>query len=182
MKVYQAYLTTVYPTVGGKLLIDRHLRSKHILPEEISPLSRLAFVGKTGPGALVYEPELENPDTDQQNLNLDTIYQQTQDVLKGESNDVLQALIQLNGSSAGARPKAFIGVNKTKTELTSYQTHLSEQYEHWLVKFANSTDGADSGAIEYVYALMAKKAGVDMMPIHLFDSKKQPWILCYQTL
>ncbi len=158
------------PDGWGRLLIDRHLRSKHILPEEISPLDRLAFVGKTGPGALVYEPELENPDKDLQNLNLDIIHQQTQDVLKGEANDVLQTLIQLNGSSAGARPKAFIGVDNTKKALTSYQTHLSEHYEHWLVKFANSTDGIDAGAIEYVYALMAKQAGLDMMPIHLFSS------------
>lgn len=158
------------PDGWGRLLIDRYLRSKGILPEQFSPLDRLAFVGKTGPGALVYEPEYDNLNNLQHPIHLDTIYQQTQEILSGEANHMLKELIQLNGSSAGARPKAFIGLNKTKTQITAYKHHLSNDFEHWLVKFPNNLDGSDAGSIEYVYALMAKQAGLNMMPIHLFNA------------
>ena len=78
----------------------------------------------------------------------------------------------MNGSSAGARPKALIGINETKDHIILGQHTLPDDYEHWMVKFANSTDGADAGAIEYVYALMAKESGVEMMPVHLFEASK----------
>ncbi|MCF6344694.1 MAG: HipA domain-containing protein [Devosiaceae bacterium] len=45
-------------------------------------------------------------------------------------------------------------------------------YTPWIVKFANSQDGLDTGAIEYVYALMAVKAGINMSDVHLFPAKK----------
>lgn len=41
-------------------------------------------------------------------------------------------------------------------------------YASWLVKFANEQGGTDAGAIEYVYALMAKEAGAMMPEVHLF--------------
>lgn len=41
-----------------------------------------------------------------------------------------------------------------------------------MVKFPNTQDGKDAGAIEYVYALMASHAGIDMPDVHLFPSQK----------
>lgn len=41
----------------GRLLFDRLVRSKNILPESLSPLDRLAYVGSMGMGALIYEFE-----------------------------------------------------------------------------------------------------------------------------
>ena len=49
---------------------------------------------------------------------------------------------------------------------------MPDSHEHWMVKFPNSTDGADAGAIEYVYALIAKETGIDMMPVHLFEASQ----------
>ena len=46
--------------------------------------------------------------------------------------------------------------------------------EPWLVKFPNGSDGPDAGAIEYVYALMAIEAGIDMTEVHLFPAPKGP--------
>jgi serine/threonine-protein kinase HipA len=77
----------------------------------------------------------------------------------------------LNGSSAGARPKAMIGFNPTTGVMAHGQTELPEDFEHWLVKFPNAQDGRDAGAIEYVYALMARAAGVPMTETHLFPAK-----------
>ncbi len=159
------------PDGWGRLLFDRYIRSQNLLPDDFSPLDRLAHIGAKGLGALVYQPDYSDDVDDGQNeINLDALYENMQDVMEGEVNDVLKRLIDLNGSSAGARPKALIGINETKDHIILGQHHLPASHEHWLVKFPNSTDGNDAGAIEYIYALMAKEAGIDMMPVHLFEA------------
>lgn len=160
------------PDGWGRLLFDRYFRSQNLLPEDFTPLDRLAHVGTSGLGALVYEPDHSDVNTQEEEIDLDLLSQQTQEILEGDADEVLQELINLNGSSAGARPKALIGLNSTKDRIISGKHNLSENYEHWMVKFANSTDGVDAGAVEYVYALMAKEAGVEMMPVNLFETSK----------
>jgi len=162
------------PDGWGRLLFDRFFKSKQIVPETLSPLDRLAYVGKTGMGVLVYEPDHKFLDSNEKDLNVDQFYEQSQKILQGKASSVLREMIKFNGSSAGARPKALIGVNSNKTKIVSNQENLPEGFEPWIVKFPNSFDGNDAGAIEYVYALMAKEAGVEMSPVHLFESAKCP--------
>ncbi len=160
------------PDGWGRLLFDRYIRSQNMITEDFSPLDRLAHIGVRGLGALVYEPHYNDVEGEQNEINLDMLSEHTQEVMDGEANEVLKELIDLNGSSAGARPKALIGINETKNHIVLGRHTLPDDYEHWMVKFANSTDGADAGAIEYVYALMAKEAGIEMMPVHLFEASK----------
>lgn len=47
------------PDGWGRLLLDRSLSSKGINIAQVSPLDRLAFVGSTGMGALVYKPKIK---------------------------------------------------------------------------------------------------------------------------
>ena len=160
------------PDGWGRLLFDRYIRSQQLLPDDFSSLDRLAHVGRTGLGALVYEPDYGMGDEEKDIIDLDILSQHTQEILDGSADEVLKELINLNGSSAGARPKALIGLNRSKTHIISGKHNLGPDHEYWLVKFANGSDGLDAGAIEYVYALMAKEAGLDMMPVHLFDAAK----------
>ena len=159
------------PDGWGRLLLDRFLRSKNILPSEFYPLDRLAHVGLSGLGALIYEPDYSEDISDDE-INLDVLAKQTQEVMDGEADDVLHELIALNGSSAGARPKALIGVSHDRKHIILGKHELPESHEHWIVKFAHSTDGADAGAIEFVYSLMAKEAGIEMTESHLFPASK----------
>ena len=159
------------PDGWGRLLFDRFARSSGILPSNITPLDRLTHVGLSGLGALVYEPD-HSTNENSENINLDKLAKQTQEVLDGASDEVLQDLLALNGSSAGARPKALIGLNSDYTNIIHGAHDLPESYAPWIVKFSNAQDGTDAGAIEYVYALMAKKAGILMPDVHLFEAKK----------
>ncbi|GGH20489.1 type II toxin-antitoxin system HipA family toxin [Dyadobacter endophyticus] len=159
------------PDGWGRLLFDRLLRSQNILPSDITPLDRLAHVGFHGMGALVYEPDHSPSDIDGL-IDLDHLAQQAGEVLTGNSEEIIQELLSLNGSSAGARPKALIGVDETRQNISHGAKQLAQEFEPWLVKFPNSQDGLDSGAIEYVYALMAKEAGVAMSEVHLFTATK----------
>ena len=159
------------PDGWGRLLFDRMLRSEGILPSEVTPLDRLAHVGLHGLGALVYEPD-KSPNFDDEIIDLDVLASQTKEVLEGNSDEVIAELLALNGSSAGARPKALIGVDKERKNISFGAHQLSDGFEPWMVKFPNSQDGNDSGAIEYVYALMATEAGIAMPNVHLFSSQK----------
>ncbi|MAE51478.1 MAG: phosphatidylinositol kinase [Micavibrio sp.] len=159
------------PDGWGRLLFDRFIRTQGILPSDITPLDRLAHVGSHALGALVFEPDHSADDT-QDDINLDNLASQAQEVLDGTSDDVLAELIALNGSSAGARPKALIGVNEKRDHIIHGVHDLPAGYAPWIVKFPNSEDGLDAGAIEFVYALMAKEAGITMPDVHLFQAER----------
>ena len=158
------------PDGWGRLLLDRSIRQQGMLPGQFSPLDRLAHVGKKGMGALVYEPD-QGTDEVRGHINLDVLAAHAQDVLDGEAGSILEELLALNGSSAGARPKAVIAVDATRKNIIHGTDTMQAGYEPWLVKFPNTVDGLDAGAVEYVYALMAKDAGLDMTEAHLFSAQ-----------
>ncbi len=161
------------PDGWGRVLLDRYLRSYGTVPGDLTPLDRLAFVGTHGLGALVFEPDMSAEITPDK-IDLNILAAQIRDVLEGASGDVLAEIYKLNGSSAGARPKALIGVDESRQNLRHGAGDLPDEYSPWIVKFPNSRDGPDSGAIEYVYALMASGAGLDMPDVHLFQAEGSP--------
>jgi len=158
------------PDGWGRLLFDRFARSQGILPADITPLERLAHVGLHGMGALVYEPDHSGHEAGDAAISLDRVAEQAREILDGTADDVLQELLALNGSSAGARPKALIGLDSTRQNIVHGMHDLACGYESWIVKFSNAQDDADGGAIEYVYALMAKEAGITVPDVHLFPA------------
>ena len=159
------------PDGWGRLLLDRRMRGFAVMPEELSALDRLACVGFTGMGALVYEPDLRDKLSDAK-INIESLAEETKQVLSGEATDLLEELLALNGSSAGARPKAMIGLHRNRREAIHGTHQLQADYQPWIVKFPNTGDGTDAGVIEYVYAQMALDAGVLMPEVHLFPSQK----------
>lgn len=126
------------PDGWGRLLFDRFARSQGILPTDITPLDRLAHIGTHALGALFFEPDYSADDT-LDDINLEILASQAQEVLHGTSNDVLAELIALNGSSAGARPKALIGVNDRRDHVIHGVHDLPSGYTQWMVKFPSTT-------------------------------------------
>jgi len=159
------------PDGWGRLLLDRNLRKNGINPETFSVLDRLAHVGENTMGALIYKPDYSENAKDGF-INLDDLSDKSNEILETDTSEFFEELLALNGSSCGARPKALIGINKEKTLIINGAKDLKDNFEHWLVKFTNSFDGKDAGAIEYVYSQIARLAGVEIMDTHLFSSKK----------
>ncbi|MET0154613.1 MAG: type II toxin-antitoxin system HipA family toxin [Rickettsiales bacterium] len=160
------------PDGWGRLLLDRQVRGHGIAPELLTPLDRLTHVSQFGMGALVYEPDVSEKSSAEGAIQLDKLAAEAQEVLEGESGDVFAELLELSGSSAGARPKIMVGISKDKKRIIHGQQELPKGYSHWMVKFASGSDQKDIGAIEYAYSLMARAAGLEMMPTHLFPAKK----------
>lgn len=156
------------PDGWGRLLLDRAVLAKGIPPQQLTPLDRLAYVGQNGMGALVYKPELSEQ-TETELLDLDRLAQESKTILQGNASEILQQLIELGGSSAGARPKVLVHYNPTQNIISSGQQNLAQDFEHWLVKFPSTLDLPDIALIEQAYAQMARKAGVEMMDTTLIQ-------------
>lgn len=159
------------PDGWGRLLLDRSLQKKGINPANISPLDRLAFIGKNGMGALIYEPEFEESPILNEINDLDFIQNEMNLVLEGESTEIIDKLFNLGGSSGGARPKISISYNPVTKHIISGNQNLPDGYEHWIIKFSSSFDRNDAAQIEFVYYKMALEAGLEMMPCELFKGK-----------
>jgi len=151
------------PDGWGRLLQDRFLQNNGINPMELTILQRLYFVGKTGRGALEYEPSYtssKNEGASEQELDGQALAAlgaaaegfYAQEIATEES---LHNLFRYGGSSGGARPKAFVKLGG----------------KEWLVKFRAATDAKDIGVLEYETSLLAKECGIEMPETRLFEGK-----------
>jgi serine/threonine-protein kinase HipA len=155
------------PDGWGLFLMDHFLRNRGIDIDRLSVLDRLAFLGKSTMGALTYEPAVKHKKNDTL-IDLQSLCEQSGQIIEGHSTDVLPLLMRTGGSPGGARPKVLIGVNKDT--IISGEDDLPENYEHWIVKFNSKNDFQDSGRVEYAYSLMARNAGIIMPETRLFKA------------
>ncbi len=160
------------PDGWGRLLLDRQVQGRGIPPEKLGPLDRLTHVGKFGMGALVYEPCKPQLSKHPTQLDLDRLAEESARISEGEVKQISVELFELSGSSAGARPKIMVGISEDSTQFIHGQQDLPKGFEHWMIKFTSNQDRRDSGNIEYAYSLMARAAGIEMMPTQLFSAKK----------
>jgi len=64
-----------------------------------------------------------------------------------------------------------VQLSDDKKEIMHGRQKLRDGFSHYLVKFSNSHDGKESGAVEYAYSLMAKEAGVEMPGTALIEGR-----------
>ena len=157
------------PDGWGRLLLDRKLISEGKSLSDISLLDRLAYVGKNGMGALVYEPDKSHHSDFL--IDLDTIYSETNKIHADATSELIEELFEMGGSSGGARPKIFIGYNPKTDQLIQEHLNLPNEYEHWIVKFPTSSDLPEISTIEYIYYQMALSCGIEMSTSKIFKSK-----------
>lgn len=156
------------PDGWGKLLLDRSLIANGIDVSEITPLDRLAYVGKRGLGALTYRPEIVDETGMNIGIQLDEIATASNNVLIGQVSERLDELYNLAGSSGGARPKILVGYNVISKNLITSNNQLPDGYEHWMIKFPSSFDRLDISNIEFAYYKMALDSGIEMSKSELF--------------
>lgn len=143
------------PDAWGNVLLNRVLKKNGIKADEITPLTRLAIVGRSGMGALTYEPE-KSLEQGLRAIDLDELALECQKILHSEYSDKLDELYCLGGTSGGARPKIMTNIDG----------------EEWIIKFPAHVDGKNIGRMEYDYSICAKKCGIVMTDTKLFHSKE----------
>lgn len=156
------------PDSWGRLLLDRHLSHMKKNTVGINALDRLAYVDQQGPGALVYVPAIDSQTEPQLSADLDGLATESNAIIQGADSHIIEKLYAMGGSSGGARPKINVLYHPQKQDII-FGTQAQSGYEHWIIKFPSSFDEPDIAHIEYAYYLMAKEAGIEMMPSKLFQ-------------
>lgn len=181
------------PDDFGNAVLNAWVASRGKQPRAITPLQRLQYTGRRGMGALEYAPatRLKNLNASQQ-LELDRLVRIAQEILDYRSQfrldfdrrgfadkEAMLALLSVGMSAGGARPKAVLAFDENFSEVRSGQAAIPAHFTHYIMKFdgvsehnKNQETFADPlgyGAMEYVYHLMAKACGIEMMPCRLLD-------------
>jgi serine/threonine-protein kinase HipA len=172
-------LADALPDDFGNALIDAWMAQHGVTKNEVTPLDRLAYMGKRGMGALEFKPSRGSQKESAAPLEMKSLVEAARKLVQGDlSNDAhasaaLANLIHVGTSAGGARAKAAIAWNPKTNIIRSGQFDAAEGFEQWLLKFdgvgkdLELGTGADYGRIEYAYYLMARKAGIEMSECRL---------------
>ncbi|MGH8156675.1 MAG: type II toxin-antitoxin system HipA family toxin [Rhodanobacter sp.] len=144
-----------------KIFFARH----GILPDQLSPVQQLLYVGERGMGALTFEPAEPRDAPYQLPLELAELRRQAKAAIEGETSKVLTEIMEAGSSAGGMRAKVLVGWNRTDNTMVANMPELPPGYEPWLIKL----DGVDNdgkpgqfGRLEYAYHKMARAAGISM--------------------
>jgi serine/threonine-protein kinase HipA len=160
------------PDGWGWLLMDRYFQNHQKQLSDITPLDRLSLIGRYGMGALEYVPESFEQEDLSNNIDIDSLYAETHNVLDNvTSENRIDYLYQMGGSSGGARPKVLIHYNFDTNIITNEIVENSGSLP-CILKFPSSNDLLDIANIEYAYYLMAIDAGIEMSRSALISSSK----------
>jgi serine/threonine-protein kinase HipA len=176
------------PDRFGNALVDAWLATQGILPDQVTPLDRLAYTAERGMGALEFHPPAEAT-SEPTAVQLADLVATARRAIRGElstsldAHEALRQLIQVGTSAGGARPKAVVAYHPETDQIRSGQTAAPPGFEHWLVKLdgvggdptreadpataPSTAAGGGYGRIEYAYHLMAVAAGVEMTECRL---------------
>ena len=184
-------LADVLPDKFGNALIDQWLIKQGRQPQDFNPVERLCYTASRAMGALEFKPtqrffdEGVNDPIDVENMvklaskvlqnrHFTLNLSQDSDVLPSAD---LEQILQVGTSAGGARAKAIINWNVNTNEVLPGHVEPGEGFDSWLVKFDGVSENKDKeladpqgfGRIEFAYSLMAKKAGINMMPCRLLQ-------------
>jgi len=176
-----AMLADALPDDFGNSLIDAWMASKGVAKSAITPLDRLAYMGKRGMGALEFKPSRGPSIASATAIKLARLVESARQAVHGEIDSdahakaALAQIIQVGTSAGGARAKAAIAWNPATNEIRAGQFNVEPGFEHWLLKFDGMGidrelgESQDYGRIEYAYHLMAQRAGIDMVSCRLLE-------------
>lgn len=175
------------PDKFGNALINAWLASQGRTAASFNAIERLCYIGSRGMGALEFYPTQSPQAPFSETLEIARLVDLASDILTHrnslqarfgkEDSAALSEILRIGTSAGGARAKAVIAWNPTTQEVRSGQADPGKGFAHWLIKF----DGVESNrdkeladpkgypAIEYAYHLMARDAGVRMMPCQLLE-------------
>ena len=177
-----ALLADALPDDFGNNLIDAWMAKRGVRREHVTPLDRLAYMGKRGMGALEFKPARSHSSVSSATaLKMSSLVEAARRAAGGfmQTDDLAEAalnqIIQVGTSAGGARAKATIAWNPETNEIRSGQFNVSDGFEHWLLKFdgigkdRELGSSKDYGRIEYAYYSMATMAGIAMSPCRILE-------------
>jgi serine/threonine-protein kinase HipA len=160
---------------GNEILNNFFLANKNKYP---SVSDKLLFIGSKGLGALVFKPSLERDNNIQETLELKDMFEIAKEInKKGDYHSLHSAfLVSAHSFVGGARSKAVATINLDTqiVYLGDRNKPLDDGFINAIIKYDNATSGDESRStyskIEYIYHLLAKKSGIEMMDCYILQS------------
>ncbi|MBO4839489.1 MAG: type II toxin-antitoxin system HipA family toxin [Bacteroidaceae bacterium] len=176
-RIYQKlppFLADSLPDAWGNELFEQWRQQQGLKLGEITPLDKLAFIGKRAMGALEFIPETNNFHS-KESLNLKALINMASEIYKQrelshilpEESLTMQALLTVGTSAGGRQPKAIIAINRETGDIRSGQISGLKGYEYCILKFG--IPERSTAELEMAYYEMALHAGIKMMPCWLIE-------------
>lgn len=172
-----SFIADSLPDHWGNRVFNEWAKAHGISTRSLSALDRLAYIGRRGMGALEFLPpaaeDLEQPFK----VEIADLYRLAQSALTEAKNFkaelhpdlMIESLFKVGTSAGGRRPKAIININLETNECYSGQVAAPKQgFVPMIIKF-DEHSSVPTTRIEYSYYLMAKEAGLQMMPSYLAE-------------
>ncbi len=176
------------PDNFGNTLINAWLATQGRSPESFNGVERLCYTGRRGMGALEFVPATGPKVRQATHIQIDKLVELASEILTQRNHlqasfadknreRALKDILKVGTSAGGARAKAVIAWNRLTNEVRSGQLPAAPGFEHWLLKFDGVSGNRDKeledpkgyGLIEYAYAKMAVKAGINMSECRIFE-------------
>ena len=163
------FLSGALPDDWGNTVFSTWVDSRKLRHADITPVDKLAFIGKRGMGAWEFVPELYDGLSPESALMLEelcALSRQIQQAREGFSVDLaahpgIGDLMAVGMSAGGVHPKAIVAINWHTGEVKSGQFLLPEEFTQYILKFRDS-DIWPTAEVELVYHEMALKSGIRM--------------------
>ncbi|MBO5181809.1 MAG: type II toxin-antitoxin system HipA family toxin [Paraprevotella sp.] len=169
------FLSGSLPDDWGNEVFSFWIEKNGIRIHDVTPVDKLAFIGRRGMGALEFVPQLYNPCSDEA-VVLDELYglaKEIESAREGLSINIqdkpgINDLMSVGMSAGGKHPKAIVAINWKTGEVKSGQFLLPDDFTQYILKFKDS-EKWPTAEIEYAYYLMAKDASIDMERCSLLE-------------
>ena len=176
-RIYQKlplFIADSLPDAWGNQLFEQWRKEQHISERSVTPLEKLAFIGKRGMGALEFVPEVDRGLTTDK-IDIKALADLAQKIVEErESVNILpeetltmQSLIAVGTSAGGRQPKGIIAMNQETGEIRSGQIETDTGFDYYLLKFGNKERSL--AELEQTYYEMALEAGINMMESRLLE-------------
>ena len=160
------------PDAFGNMMINHWMVDHGFHAYEITPLDRLAYIGKRAIGALTYEPE-RGPGSRSTALDIRQIIEEARNAVNGgvggrDGKMELREILRIGSSAGGAQAKAVIGWNRSTDEFMFGDRGLPDGFEHWIIKFTPK-EYPWRGEKEYQLYLKARECGIAVSESVLYE-------------
>lgn len=169
------FLSSSLPDDWGNEVFSLWIEKNGLRSHDLTPVDKLAFIGRRGMGAFEFVPQLYDSRSDEA-IALEDLYglaKEIESMREGVSINIqdrpeINDLMAVGMSAGGKHPKAIVAINWSTGEVRSGQFILPNDFTQYILKFKDS-DKWPTAEIEYAYYLMAKDASIDMEKCSLLE-------------
>jgi serine/threonine-protein kinase HipA len=166
------------PDAFGNKVIRRYFSEKGE-GSRITPVQKLLYVGDRGAGALTYHPAKMGEAGTEKILEVRDLVEQARRVIEGDTTGAVNEIMRIGATAGGARAKALILWDRELNRVRSGHATPAPGEMPWIIKFDGVTkesggqsnvvtgEAGNWGKVEYVYSVLAKRAGINMPETYL---------------